>query len=594
MEKDFRLFIKNLPAGTSESDVRDSICKYINIKSIDLKEKKNFKEETNRFAFIYVTSTDRELQECFKNLQKEKINGSLIQIELAKESFLDRLKKEREENQLRKDKPVISHEANNILNSKDGHAQNKRKVFSDSELTADNPVITETHSGRNHDEQHTRHSYNQPHISEGSQLISHAEDHIKKTGVKRKKPLQKLVIESCIGAAKVGTKESHITPNIQCSVVGESEKKRIDSLRQKKLAYKMQEKIIRNALMDSGKGNNKIIFDDEMDHQMVDTKKQDNTAPKHSLFGSDNEDDCSLQWDEAELEEKANMREKIMKLQTRTGNDERFKIDHRFIDDDEDNVTKQKTNDVTHDDLANEKEWQLNILGNILGKPVTSKTSCNEGMDQKRQKKVMVRYDPTASDHENYEVNLEESEKKESKKKKKKLSQTEILEDVVTVPTSNELFFDVSDKLVDSLKQTEGFSLLEAFGQKSQNTGSGGDVNDEASGNKKAFQFNFSKNPFHYDSSNDESDDDHEQSILKSNETETGVIQLKDDRFFFEANDNRFREAEAFFKNQSTCAEEDFKTRRRELKQIVRSKIRNNLRKKAPWTKKKIRKVRKQ
>lgn len=73
----------------------------------------------------------------------------------------------------------------------------------------------------------------------------------------------------------------------------------------------------------------------------------------------------------------------------------------------------------------------------------------------------MVRYDPTASGHEEFEIPPEKSEKPE--KKKRKISETK--EEPEPVPTSNEIFFQVSDNLTDALKPAEGFSLLRALGR---------------------------------------------------------------------------------------------------------------------------------
>lgn len=53
------------------------------------------------------------------------------------------------------------------------------------------------------------------------------------------------------------------------------------------------------------------------------------------------------------------------------GNDERFKLDKRFIEDQKLNKNIITNNDEI--DLLKEKELQLDILENILGVPITSK-----------------------------------------------------------------------------------------------------------------------------------------------------------------------------------------------------------------------------
>lgn len=76
----------------------------------------------------------------------------------------------------------------------------------------------------------------------------------------------------------------------------------------------------------------------------------------------------------------------------------------------------------------------------------------------------MIRYDPTASNHQDYEVEVEKS-KEEKPVKKRKLGSSQVQEVEPVVPRSKEVFYDISDKLVESLKRDEGFSLLKTFGR---------------------------------------------------------------------------------------------------------------------------------
>lgn len=54
------------------------------------------------------------------------------------------------------------------------------------------------------------------------------------------------------------------------------------------------------------------------------------------------------------------------------GNDERFKLDKRFIENDQ-KLNKNITTNNDEIDLLKEKELQLDILENILGMPITLK-----------------------------------------------------------------------------------------------------------------------------------------------------------------------------------------------------------------------------
>ena len=82
----------------------------------------------------------------------------------------------------------------------------------------------------------------------------------------------------------------------------------------------------------------------------------------------------------------------------------------------------------------------------------------------------MIRYDPTASNHQDFEVTIEKQKQEKPTKKKRKISISEVKEQDF-IPVSKELFYDVSENLTQSLKQSEGFSLLKTFGRDTSNAG---------------------------------------------------------------------------------------------------------------------------
>lgn len=64
MEKDFRLFVKNLPLNINELKIQNIFEQHVNVKKIDLKEKEDLDEKLQKFAFINVFTTDKQLREC--------------------------------------------------------------------------------------------------------------------------------------------------------------------------------------------------------------------------------------------------------------------------------------------------------------------------------------------------------------------------------------------------------------------------------------------------------------------------------------------------------------------------------------------------
>ncbi|XP_043522715.1 nucleolar protein 8-like isoform X2 [Frieseomelitta varia] len=367
-----------------------------------------------------------------------------------------------------------------------------------------------------------------------------------------------------------------------------SEKKRLESLKRKKQIFRAKELAVQNALknLDNNRNKNKIIFDDNdiNDIEQFQTKEK-RKKKNRDLFddADDDKNDNEPVWDNHKFDSNKNFTEKYL------GNnitDERFKLDKRFMDDDQETNKDINVND-NEIDLQKEKELQLDILENILGVPITSKNK-DINKNVKFSKKGMIRYDPTENDHKEYEINTEkcEIETKNAKKKKKNKRNIEDPIENPPVEVSKDIYFSVSDSLLKSLNEGGQFSLLKTYGR---------DITNENNNNSNVsnvetpkIQLNFdSKKSFKYDSSEDEHDSKQEYT---NNEKSTPDIIVNTNKFFFDSNDIRFKEAENFFSKEHVPTD-TFKELRQKVKQIVHSKIRKNMKKKQHWGyKKKIKK----
>lgn len=369
------------------------------------------------------------------------------------------------------------------------------------------------------------------------------------------------------------------------SVISESEKKRLRSLKEKKQAFKAKNQLVQQALsnLDNITNNKKIIFDDVDGQQDLKAKKK----TKKDLFDSDvdsnNEKDPL--WNEDEFKVKKSKK-------TNLGNDARFTLDDRF---EEDNRQTEKSNIVENTDECNlqkEKERELDILESILGTPFTVRNQETKPI----KKELMIRYDPTENGHCEYEVKPVQSETKEksTKKKKRDKSVSEIKEPSPPEPeVSKDIYYAVSDTLTESLKQKGEFSLLKARGKERDDTENIKDNNTSTAENNKVqnFTFNFNANrAFKYDSSDNE--DTHEVPDIDNqmvDKTKEDTLQNNlfghKDTLFFNSNDVRFNEAVKFFSTEA-ASNDKFNNLRRELKTIVRMKIRNNERRHQPYGKK--------
>lgn len=336
--------------------------------------------------------------------------------------------------------------------------------------------------------------------------------------------------------------------------------------------------------LDNKSHQGKIIFDDDIDKIEQPKINQKEKKRKYYLFDNDDNDDENndININKFEIRKKHNIT---------LGNDERFKLDKRFIEDDQ-KLNKNITINNNEIDLLKEKELQLDILENILGVPVTLKNE-NINKNVKLLKKEMIRYDPTENDHKEYEINIEKSELETKRDKKKKINKVKVLNENPSIEVSKDLYFSISDSLSKSFKEEGQFSLLNTYRKKidEEKRNDNDNDNDNVSNmslkpQKIHFDFN-SKKPFKYDSSDNE--DNNKQEYI--NNKQYIHHEIKDtNKFFFDINDICFNEVENFFSKEHV-SEDTFKELRQELKQIVRSKIRKNLKKKQSWGyKKKIKK----
>ncbi|XP_011501845.1 PREDICTED: probable RNA-binding protein CG14230 [Ceratosolen solmsi marchali] len=547
MEKNHRLILKNLPLNINNEKIEKLLKDYVIINNIDLKEKTNIDESTKKFAFVNICSTDQNLQTCFRELNDKVLDGFQISVELAKESFLERLKRERNEDQLSKNHSIV--QSNQTYDAKTDSLKNYEEI----EDRSDDSKIQEISNKRS----------------------------FKNLEPKKRK-------RSVISNDSIDIDNTLSASTSQNVNVNESDKQRIMSLTKKKQAFKMQKQAIHNSLkfVDNKNSNKKIIFNDNLEIQ---NSEQKTLHKKSTLFNSDDEDQENYEWNEDELDAKANLKYKLHKLQTHIGNDKRFVLDERFIDDDDDKINEMKGENKDNQSELNDKEWQRDSFGNVSGQSIET----TDHQDTAKKKIRMVRYDPTASNHQDYEIITEKSKCDKTVKKKEKIKDTEIKADI-PVPVSNEIFYDVSQNLITSLNKNEQFSLLQTFGRTVPNTDNKNEINSEVEETIK-FNFNHNTKKMKYDSS----DTEDEEEISEENKgtlpksTKSLEFNVQNDRLFFYDNDPRFSEAKNFFKNQSAHKEDVFKNTRRKLKEIVRSKIRKNLKKSIPWNRKKIRRAQK-
>ncbi|MBN3270584.1 NOL8 protein, partial [Polyodon spathula] len=165
------------------------------------------------------------------------------------------------------------------------------------------------------------------------------------------------------------------------------------------------------------------------------------------LFESEDEEDAHSEDGERfqikpQYEGKAG--KKLMELQSRFGRDERFRMDSRFLESDNEDcdATEEimKPNTAEEEELAKEKKKNLEILQNLLHINVQTAEPSKETAKKKTFRDVTaLHYDPTREEHAAFETKIEEPKKESKAERRRNREEAEKLPEV-----SKEIYYDVA------------------------------------------------------------------------------------------------------------------------------------------------------
>ncbi|NXC56164.1 NOL8 protein, partial [Aleadryas rufinucha] len=207
--------------------------------------------------------------------------------------------------------------------------------------------------------------------------------------------------------------------------------RRLAALEERHRERELQKKLIQGALSNLDRqpaGKHKhIIFDSDVENEVeVDEmlKKDASSGNMHGevtpkpsgrLFDSseDEQEDTDDERFKIKPQFEGKAGEKLLKLQSRFGTDERFRMDARFLESDsEDEAETNSLKADEEEELAAEKKKNLQILGSLLNinleqpKPNKTATSVKKFKDINA-----LRYDPTREDHAVFERKPSATEK---------------------------------------------------------------------------------------------------------------------------------------------------------------------------------------
>uniref|UniRef100_H3BHY5 Nucleolar protein 8 n=1 Tax=Latimeria chalumnae TaxID=7897 RepID=H3BHY5_LATCH len=240
--------------------------------------------------------------------------------------------------------------------------------------------------------------------------------------------------------------------------------KRLAALEQRQKETEVQKKLIQGALSNldalSASKRTHIVFssEEESDSEGLPSKETEHAGAINlkefrkktsgKLFdSSEDEEETDHDVDDQRFKIKPQFEgkvgQKLMELQSRFGTDERFRMDARFIESDQDDEGAEEIQKVTTTEdweLAAEKKKNLEILRSLLHINTETPQPSKEAAKSKKFKDVTaLHYDPTREDHVVFETKVEEPKKESKAERKKKREEAEKLPEV-----SKEIYYDVA------------------------------------------------------------------------------------------------------------------------------------------------------
>ncbi|XP_055602883.1 nucleolar protein 8-like [Uranotaenia lowii] len=477
-----RLFVGNIPAGTNEQDLRQEFGSYGPVRAIDLKSKANPLDASapvDTFAFVNIELDERTLRQCLTEFRQQQYRGVYLNVSKARESFLDRLKREREEAEQAKQNAVALDPYRKSVPEKEEAPQElpalptiAKEVASSSSESSSESEDEEPAPVRKPSIDPNRRQ--QPNKTEDDQLVRkwNQETYIEH-GKLRIVPITGQVAEVIDQSKNRRKVPTNRDPDSKGQQADEKRKQGLSKITD---AYEQQKLAIKAALTGDMTGKrNKIVFDDGEEDDGQPGKKS-----KLALFEDGEEDDgfranFGLR---RQLAENTVKGQRLFEMQTQFNGDSRFKLDERFLDDDSEIAGRrkkkalEKTNSQQQPQLGKaqnqERKKQLEILSKVMGKEIQDRSQFKTGSTDAGGPKTMQRFDPSATVKGN-------AERKVEKPEKKKLTEEQILEAKRAVRAEEEFqvtedkFYQVSEGLNSAIGSSgTGFSLLAMFGASSK------------------------------------------------------------------------------------------------------------------------------
>ncbi|XP_029358735.1 nucleolar protein 8 [Echeneis naucrates] len=185
------------------------------------------------------------------------------------------------------------------------------------------------------------------------------------------------------------------------------------------------------------------------------TKRKQKPSGPQLFGGSEDEEDGDEEGDNSRFDIRPQFEgragQKLMALQSRFGTDERFRMDSRFLEEDEEDKESERMNSVTEEDedLEQERKKNLSILQSVLGSSQQTYSSKTASKAKNFRDVSALHYDPSKEEHAVFETITDEAKESKSARRKKREEAQKLPE------VSKEIYYDVSGDLKAVFGQTK-------------------------------------------------------------------------------------------------------------------------------------------
>lgn len=507
-----RLFVGNLGSSVTDSDLKEKFSRFGDVENVELHTKKDESGKTFKtFAYLDLSIDQEKLVNCIKTYNNAKWKGSAMVVQVAKESYIQRIQREAKARAAQDTSGSAADSAEVAPVRKPAEIKIEKPDWKDKSSTRfkqEKPDWSDGTSTRFKRENHNQ--------SDGDSLQNSRASGRPSWGQKAPKgefdnekaflfdddeerPSRDKPVPQCqadvallrhawgyrLGAGfdksfGGGDDDFEVVPNRDPEQEQEAKRqaanaKRLASLKQRFAESHTQRRLLQSALTSADSSDRKrhIVFKDSDDEEEEEEERFAKPSAearvaegKLTLFDDDDggaEEEESPDYDfRLRPQFEGHKGHKILELQSKFGTDERFRMSEHFLESDGDESDTVRDDQMAVDDdsldPSKERVRNLDILQDVLG-PQAPKIRRKAVFKDTTQ----LRFDPAKESAAKFEI---KPESKASKRKKARLEE----ESAAAVPqVSGEQFYEVTTDLQDALKnRSSGFSLSQMFAEQLQ------------------------------------------------------------------------------------------------------------------------------